>query len=93
MIRIFAVREKGELMSDWVGIFIILILLFCGGFALGIKWRDSLKTLLNSKDLIEKIKNGITASNGNSEYFIGLRNGMRWCLSLIDDKEPIYEPD
>jgi len=45
----------------------------------------------NSKDLVEKIKNGITASDGNSEYFIGLRNGMRWCLSLIDDKEPIYE--
>lgn len=45
----------------------------------------------DSKDLIGKIKNGITASDGNSEYFIGLRNGMRWCLSLIDDKEPIYE--
>lgn len=45
----------------------------------------------NSKDLVGKIKNGITASDGNSEYFIGLRNGMRWCLSLIDDKEPIYE--
>lgn len=43
------------------------------------------------EDLVEKIKNGITASDGNNEYFIGLRNGMRWCLSLIDDKEPIYE--
>lgn len=25
-------------MSDWVGILIILISLFCGGFALGVKW-------------------------------------------------------
>jgi len=45
----------------------------------------------DSKDLIKKIKNGITVSDGNNEYFIGLRNGMRWCLSLIDDKEPLYE--
>ena len=27
-------------MSDWVGIFIILISLFCGGFALGVKWGE-----------------------------------------------------
>lgn len=32
-------------MSDWVGIFIILISLFCGGFALGIKWGEP---MLNS---------------------------------------------
>lgn len=31
-------RQKGEPMSDWVGIFIILISLFFGGFALGVKW-------------------------------------------------------
>ena len=53
--------------------------------------RDLPSVEPDSKDLIEKIKNGITASDGNSEYFIGLRNGMRWCLSLIDDKEPLYE--
>ena len=28
-------------MSDWVGIFIILISLFCGGFALGVKWGEN----------------------------------------------------
>lgn len=32
-------------MSDWVGIFIILISLFCGGFALGVKWGEP---MLNS---------------------------------------------
>lgn len=31
--------QKGKPMSDWVGIFIILISLFFGGFALGVKWE------------------------------------------------------
>lgn len=41
--------------------------------------------------LIEDIKNGIKASNANDDYMTGLRNGMRWCLSLIDGKEPEFE--
>ena len=46
----------------------------------------------DNEDLIETIKNGITVSDGDGEYFGGLRNGMRWVLSIIDGKEPIYEP-
>lgn len=38
---IFVVKQKGEPMSDWVGIFIILISLFFGGFALGVKWGEN----------------------------------------------------
>ena len=34
----FVQMQKGKPMSDWVGIFIILISLFCGGFVLGVKW-------------------------------------------------------
>lgn len=45
----------------------------------------------DNEDLIETIRNGITASNGDDAYFSGLRNGMRWVLSLIDGKEPTYE--
>lgn len=41
--------------------------------------------------LIEKIKFGIEASNINDDYTTGLRNGMRYCLSLIDGKEPEFE--
>lgn len=46
----------------------------------------------DNEDLIEAIKNGITVSNGDGVYFVGFRNGMRWVLSLIDSKEPTYEP-
>lgn len=44
-----------------------------------------------SENLIEKIKFAIEASNINDNYTIGLRNGMRYCLSLIDGKEPKFE--
>ena len=44
-----------------------------------------------SENLIEKIKFGIEASNINDDYTTGLRNGMRYCLSLIDGKEPEFE--
>lgn len=41
--------------------------------------------------LIEKIKFEIEANNANDDYTTGLRNGMRYCLSLIDGKEPEFE--
>lgn len=43
------------------------------------------------ENLIEKIKFGIEASNANDDYTTGIRNGMRYCLSLIDGKEPEFE--
>ena len=42
-------------------------------------------------DLIAKIQNGINATNANDSYSCGMRNGMRWCMSLVDDKEPLFE--
>ena len=41
--------------------------------------------------LITEIQNGIKATNTDDVYSCGMRNGMRWCISLIDDKEPLYE--
>lgn len=43
------------------------------------------------KELIAIIKNGISATNADDVYSCGMRNGMRWVLSLIDGKEPSYE--
>ena len=43
------------------------------------------------KELIIDIKNGISATNTNDIYCCGMRNGMRWVLSLIDGKEPSFE--
>ena len=42
-------------------------------------------------DLIAKIQNGINATNANDSYSCGMRNGMRWCMSLVDGKEPLFE--
>lgn len=42
-------------------------------------------------DLIAKIQDGINATNANDSYSCGMRNGMRWCMSLIDNKEPLFE--
>ena len=42
-------------------------------------------------DLITKIQNGIKVTDADDVYSCGMRNGMRWCLSLIDGKEPLYE--
>ena len=48
-------------MSDWFGIFIILISLFCGGFALGVKWGesmlDSLKALPSAQPDLQQTCN------------------------------------
>ena len=42
-------------------------------------------------DLVDKIQNGIEATDADDAYSCGMRNGMRWCISLIDGEEPLYE--
>ena len=46
---------------------------------------------LDSEALIHTIEMGITATNSNDIYSLGMRNGMRWCKSLIDGVEPKFE--
>ena len=41
--------------------------------------------------LITEIQNGIKVTDADDAYSCGMRNGMRWCMSLIDGKEPLYE--
>lgn len=42
-------------------------------------------------DLINKITFGILATTGNDAYSCGMRNGMKWCKSLLDGEEPDFE--
>ena len=51
----------------------------------------AVELLKNRVSLISAIKNGILATDGQDEYFTGMRNGMRWVLSLIDGANPEYE--
>lgn len=53
--------------------------------------RESAQSELDPEALIRTIEMGITATNLNDIYSIGMRNGMRWCKSLIDGVEPKFE--
>ncbi len=64
-------------------------------------WLEELKKLRENNGfamlvevnkLIKDIKFGIKASNTKHDnYMTGIRNGLRWCLSMIDGKEPEFE--
>lgn len=51
----------------------------------------AVELLKNRMSLISAIKNGILATDGQGEYFTGMRNGMRWALSIITGETPDYE--
>ena len=42
-------------------------------------------------ELLQKIEEGIKATTPTDEYSVGMRNGMKWCKSLLDGKEPKYD--
>ena len=84
---------------DAIGLFAKQLAERCGGNVTW--WKPVAEELVNSlpsadvqpdtKELIAKIKNGISVTNADDVYSCGMRNGMRWVLSLIDGKEPLYE--
>ena len=53
--------------------------------------EDTTSDLISRTEKIEKIQVGITATNSNDAYSLGMRNGMRWCKALLDGKEPKFE--
>ena len=46
---------------------------------------------MTNAEIINMIKNEITVTDGQGDYFVGMRNGMKWCLSLLDGKEPLFD--
>lgn len=46
---------------------------------------------MSTEELIKTINIGIKATTGTSDYFVGMRNGMRWALSLLDKEDPGFE--
>lgn len=47
--------------------------------------NDEKEKVINTLDF------AIDASNGNEDYIIGFRNGLRYAKSLIDGNNPQYE--
>lgn len=46
---------------------------------------------MDKEKLINDIEFGIDATDLDDDYSVGMRNGMRWCLSLITGQEPEYD--
>ena len=77
--------EKAIEQDDIVGSFWL-------GYIAGLVIKQpTIQSALDSETLIRTIETGITATNSNDAYSLGMRNGMRWCKSLIDGVEPKYE--
>lgn len=47
--------------------------------------------MIDTEKLIQDILFGIEATSGKDDYSIGMRNGMRWVLSMITNEEPKFE--
>ena len=47
--------------------------------------------MLDIDKLTQAILFGIEATSGKDDYSVGLRNGMRWVLSMITNVEPKFE--
>lgn len=54
--------------------------------------RNSIKEMPPANNrLIQIIEKGIKATGTADEYSVGMCNGMKWCKSLLDGKEPKYD--
>ena len=77
-----AVKQDDRAGSFWLG--------YIAGLVIK---QPTVHSELDSENLVRTIETGITATNSNDAYSLGMRNGMRWCKSLIDGVEPKYEED
>lgn len=51
----------------------------------------AIKSLEQEPKILNTLDFAIDASNGDTNYFVGFRNGLRYSKSLIDGKEPQFE--
>lgn len=51
----------------------------------------AIKALKQEPKILNTLDFAIDASNGDTNYFVGFRNGLRYSKSLIDGKEPQFE--
>lgn len=56
-----------------------------------IEGLSSVQPGIDKQKLIRTITAGIVATNTNDVYSCGMRNGMRWCKSLLEDEHPKFE--
>ena len=77
-----AIEQDDKVGSFWLG--------YIAGLVIK---QPTIQSALEPETLIRTIEMGITATNSNDAYSLGMRNGMRWCKSLIDGVEPKFEDD
>ena len=54
-------------------------------------YRMAIRALEQEPKILEAIDFAIDASNGDTNYFVGFRNGLRYAKSRIDGGEPQFE--
>ncbi len=57
----------------------------------GNRKRKTEWTTDEKEKVINTLDFAIDASDGDNDYFIGFRNGLRYAKSLIDGNDPQYE--
>ena len=77
-----AIEQDDRVGSFWLG--------YIAGLVIK---QPTIQSALDPETLIRTIETGITATNSSDAYSLGMRNGMRWCKSLIDGVEPKFEDD
>lgn len=66
---------------------------YYNGFNAGVnRAQEVIRNLPPANDkLIQIIEEGIKATGTADDYSVGMCNGMKWCKSLLDGKEPKYD--
>jgi len=57
----------------------------------GVNALPSAQPEFDKQELIRTITTGIIATNTEDVYSCGMRNGMRWCKSLLEEEAPKFE--
>lgn len=53
--------------------------------------KIAIKVIKQEPKLLDTLDFAVDASNGDTNYFVGFRNGLRYAKSLIDGEEPQFE--
>ena len=56
-----------------------------------VKGLHSAQPDIDKQELLQMIRRGIFATSDKDIYSCGIRNGMRWCMALLEEDAPKFE--
>ena len=57
----------------------------------GAELEEAIKAIKKLNCIEKCLKDGIMYSSGKDDYMTGLRNGIRWALSVVNGEDPEYD--